>query len=400
MKKKGFTWQAGISLILFASIIITLLLPAITISGSKYIDMAVDVNEYAKEQDEKAAKKAGTNKIVKKYEDEEGKDYKKKEKEFDKKIEKEDDDTITGFALGQWALTVKNKLKFPGITFKKGKEIKKSDVQTIFKIMGVLIYLPAIMAVFSLIWTAATRKYYGIFLCITGALSTTGYLFILFAVPGLIWDKISSYVQSFTLINKETLRIDGVGKYTIKQMVSEFGGTWFYINIILGLLLICFGVLCMTALKQQEEVINEENEWDFKIDEEKLYGKPSNTTVQPGDITEPDVPTIPLIVSKKGILRGIDGQYAGFDMEFDAGEEIILGRDAKICKLVFDYPKISRKHCGILYDADAETYKVKNYSLNGTKLANGKEVPKGSHTIVKPGTVLYLANGHEAIYLG
>ena len=102
----------------------------------------------------------------------------------------------------------------------------------------------------------------------------------------------------------------------------------------------------------------------------------------------------------EGRITVVSGEHQGKTFTFRAGEEMILGRDPALSSIVFQYPKVSRRHCGIRFDAASGNYQVTDYSSNGTRLSNGAMVSAGSYTTIAPGTVIYLGNQHEAIQVG
>ena len=102
----------------------------------------------------------------------------------------------------------------------------------------------------------------------------------------------------------------------------------------------------------------------------------------------------------EGRITVVSGEHQGKTFTFRAGEEMILGRDPALSSIVFQYPKVSRRHCGIRFDAASGNYQVTDYSSNGTRLSNGAMVSAGSYTMIAPGTVIYLGNQHEAIQVG
>lgn len=395
MSGKTFKWQVLVGALLLTLLIGCLFLPGMKISGKKYISMAVSVNKYAEKKDKKAAKKAKTKEITDTYK-KGSKKTKEKAKEYNKKIDKKAGD-ISLLRLGKWGLTVKNKLKFPGISFKKGKKIEDSKVQAAFRIMGILIYLPVFFAIFVLLWILIRRQPYGSLLCAAGVVTECCYCAVFFLVPILIWKKASPYIDSFTLIGKDTLLIKGVGQYAIKKMVLDFSSLGMYANLAAGGVLIITGILFMTVLRPREISVMDEEPWDFGVSEQDLNQQAVNLNLQE-NINQ--VATQPAASFAKGFLRGVSGQYKGVEIEFETGEEIILGRDPRCCKLIFEYPKVSRKHCGVQFDAVSNMYRIIDYSSNGTKFADGSVVAAGSYTSVKPGTVFYLANNHEAFRLG
>lgn len=105
--------------------------------------------------------------------------------------------------------------------------------------------------------------------------------------------------------------------------------------------------------------------------------------------------TVP--VGKVTVTRG---EFKGAEIEVTNREEVILGRDPSVCHLVFTNTKISRKHCGVRYNPDSNTYFVKNYSLNGTTFASGQPVSSDVFVEVMPGSMIQMAEGREEIVLG
>ncbi len=94
------------------------------------------------------------------------------------------------------------------------------------------------------------------------------------------------------------------------------------------------------------------------------------------------------------------GEFSGAEVEVRDGEEVILGRDPAVCHLVFTNSKISRKHCGVRYNPNTNTYFVKNYSMNGTSFASGQSVSSDVFVEVTPGSIIQLSEGREEIVLG
>ncbi len=109
----------------------------------------------------------------------------------------------------------------------------------------------------------------------------------------------------------------------------------------------------------------------------------------------PGAGTVP--VGKVTVTRG---EFKGAEIEVTNREEVILGRDPSVCHLVFTNGKISRKHCGVRYNPDSNTYFVKNYSLNGTTFASGQPVSSDVFVEVMPGSRIQMAEGREEIVLG
>lgn len=101
-----------------------------------------------------------------------------------------------------------------------------------------------------------------------------------------------------------------------------------------------------------------------------------------------------------GILLGEKGTCAGYKFDLVSGEEVLIGKDAKVAHVLIDpaYKDISRKHVGVTYDAASDCYAVVDYSSNGT-WANETKLNRGEVKYVPHGTILRLANGKNQFQL-
>jgi hypothetical protein len=104
---------------------------------------------------------------------------------------------------------------------------------------------------------------------------------------------------------------------------------------------------------------------------------------------------------KCGILTGLKGACAGYNFDLSPGEEIIIGKDAKVASVIIDpaYKEISRKHVSVIYDAEINRYRVTDYSSNGTWV-DGKKLPTGETVNLRSGSILRLANDKNTFRLG
>ncbi len=102
-----------------------------------------------------------------------------------------------------------------------------------------------------------------------------------------------------------------------------------------------------------------------------------------------------------GSLIGVKGTCAGYSFDLNSGEEIIIGKDAKVSMIVIDpaYKEISRKHVGVCYDITRDQYRVVDYSSNGT-WANGIRMDRGQAVYLPHSTELKLANDKNIFLLG
>lgn len=96
----------------------------------------------------------------------------------------------------------------------------------------------------------------------------------------------------------------------------------------------------------------------------------------------------------------VHGALSGYSFDIARGEELIIGKDAAYANIVIDpaYKEVSRKHCGIRFDANNNSYRVTDYSSNGT-FVGGTRLTKGAETTLSRGTEISLANGKNIFRL-
>ena len=131
-----------------------------------------------------------------------------------------------------------------------------------------------------------------------------------------------------------------------------------------------------------------------------INGKiPTSSSIENVSANEEEVSTG--VLSATGSLIGVKGSCAGYNFDLTSGEEIIIGKDAKVSMVVIDpaYKEISRKHVGVCYDIIRDQYRVVDYSSNGT-WANGSRLVPGQEVYLPHGTELKLANDKNTFRLG
>lgn len=89
----------------------------------------------------------------------------------------------------------------------------------------------------------------------------------------------------------------------------------------------------------------------------------------------------------------------GQSIGIPAGEEIVFGRDSQYCMLIFNNRKVSRRQCGVRYDAGNSCYLVIDYSSGGTTLQDGRMLATSEYTMLRPGTVIHIGGGAEVFML-
>lgn len=401
-------WQGWLSVALLGLFVVTLFLPRLEISGERYVDMAEEVNEHIQDVEKKDGGEAVSSGAVSAaavvtdgFESDETR--KARIDTYDDRIDEElESRAMNSLFFGKWALTVDDTLYFEGTEFEEEKKIEDSGVQSMFKVMGVLVYVPVLLAVVVLVLCIVQKGANGIFLISLGCVAGGVELVWRLVLPGMIWSKTEEYIHGFTDISNEVLHSDGMGSYTISGMISHFTSWGPAVSIVFAVLFIGLGILLLTIWRQREMA------FDSAMPEFAAGGSFGGAAVPPvsgydsASVAEPDQPTMAMAnyaVASGGLIHCVAGQFQRSTFDVGADEEFIIGRDPKSCHLVLEYPKISRRHCGIKFDPDTGNYLVIDYSSNGTRLSTGGMVSNTYFQPVLPGTTLYLAIEKEAFLL-
>ena len=100
---------------------------------------------------------------------------------------------------------------------------------------------------------------------------------------------------------------------------------------------------------------------------------------------------------KVGLL-GIGGIYAGAVILTD-NVPIVIGRDPRLCNLILNGKRVSRKHCSIWYDFNKGMYAITDYSLNGVFTETGERLKWGHPILMKRDKVIYIATPENSFKL-
>lgn len=418
MEKRGFKWQILLGTTLLSCVIACLFLPHMRVTGERYLSMVMEVNRRAERENIEAARQFGTAEIVDVYERGTSKRVEKSyayQSEINKTLQGRKD-FITGMQLMIWCFTNNGTVNFQGIETDPTKKIEWAHLEEVFRIMGILLLFPSILALISILVMLLRRKTQRFLMFLTGMVTIGVNIVWLEVIPEMIWERVSGHIVAYDMINAQVLQIGDVGEFSIRMILQQFAAQGYYLNFVVGGVLIVTVLLFWTAWRpyrkeeiQEEQFIDAVSEvepveqWEIfganPLPEKQIQVRQPGETIQTQPIEEKES-VFPLQMKIKGYLHGVQGQYAGYDFEIEPGEEIVLGRDEEFCDVVFDSRQISRRHCGIRYDELTGCYQVIDYSLTGTILSNGKVVNSGSYVVVHSGTVLYLGSEAEAIRLG
>ncbi len=271
----------------------------------------------------------------------------------DEQVQTKSGNPVMRISLAKWALTVDEEdIDTSRMQMEKGKKIDNRKVVPVLRMWGWMILLPVILIIVSLAFMLARRRTFSGLLIASGLTALICELIIRIRVPVKLFWK-----ENFT----------GVASVFV---------------LILAFIAVIYGILCIAFLQNEEE-------------ESGLYEEDEISLTYDNSMS----PVQSMQVRQMGLLMGIKGEYARQTIEIHSGEEIILGRDPRYCMLVFLNPKISRKQCGIRYDAKKGYYQAIDYSSNGTTLSDGSLLSTSEYTSIPPGTILYMAGGQESIQL-
>lgn len=116
--------------------------------------------------------------------------------------------------------------------------------------------------------------------------------------------------------------------------------------------------------------------------------------LQPQPVPEPAA-----VPQKQGLIIGLSGQAKGLQVPVMPESTVVLGRDAKLCNIVLESPKISRRHCSVCYFEEREMFAVKDYSQNGVFTEEGVRLMNGHFNLLPPDSVIRLADDENTFRL-
>lgn len=100
----------------------------------------------------------------------------------------------------------------------------------------------------------------------------------------------------------------------------------------------------------------------------------------------------------EGEILGLNGTYSGAKIPVSI-EGLIIGRDAKLCNVVIDNEKVSRKHCTIIYDTAKKTYFLVDHSTNGIFKMDGTRIDAQNGTELARGEEICIGNADNSFAL-
>ncbi len=274
----------------------------------------------------------------------------------DGQVQKKDGSSVIRIAVAKWGLTVdEDDIDTSRMQLEEGKKIDNNRVIPVVRLWGWMIIVPIMLSAVSITFMLARKRTLCALLIVDGFVTVLCEMIIRIRVPSkLFWEEGFKSAASITII-------------------------------VLAVVVIIYGFLCIGLLKVKDSVIENSNIYDDVLINETDIKQQRQETLKP--------------IRMVGSILGVRGEYVGQSIEIHGGEEIILGRDPKMCMLVFSNKKVSRRQCGIRYNSTNGYYQAIDYSSNGTTLSDGTLLTTSEYTPLPAGTVLYMAGGQEAVKL-
>ena len=174
------------------------------------------------------------------------------------------------------------------------------------------------------------------------------------------------------------------------QTTSVISSILAFVSEIGMFVLVLMAIMFANRMRKMSEVKNTETVEPPKDDQETVQLDDGVTPPEPHVVIEKPCVDVTVFEGKITSLSGMD---KGATYTIKDGEEIIIGKDPNTANIIIDkkYEKISRRHCGIKYDAENDIYMVIDYSMNGTYINSVKQLSKNIYVKVPKGTIINLA---------
>ena len=393
MQKKIMTlWQMIILVVLLAAVTISMFFPVLNPTGKKMVRYMESFME--------------------KYQDDEefGKEFKddlkilENENERQKAIESMDDefkDDYKGINLPMSGIQFINGSFWTNEVAGEMDDYKRLDSYAKYNALRVvmiivyftpLIFIALYILAFCLRWNKNIMSVIGLCFSVIG-LAITGIFY--FFTPYFIKNEVVDIMGS----NYEHVALDAA-----KMMWKIFRGGGLLTTFILFLLILVMAIVTMAVGTS------------YPVPAPEPYPVPDPTPMpipipdpipMPAPMPVPAPKPIPVPepipqppVQQLGCVRCIEGNANVPGYKFPEENKIIVGANPTRCQIVINgAPHVSNIHCSIRYNAQRNTYIVKDHSSNGT-FVNGARLPKDQAMEYPAGTILSLADGSNKLRLG
>lgn len=278
-------------------------------------------------------------------------------------------------------------------------------------IMGILYFIPLILIILCILsfcfkWSKNAVSIVNACVSFVGAIVGMGLYFfgekLVSIEPSATYSIISKFGYFFS-----GNAFDDFAPELLGKLWQDLRGSGFLITGILFLLVLIMSIVTMAVGNQESSEIpvgpSGWGEDPLPPVDPPIY-PPVDPPFPPVNPPEPPVnppvnpPTPPKV--PMGRVKCIKGSSNTKGYKFPQENKIIVGTNPSKCQLVFlNAPHVSNIHCSIRYDAERNTYLIKDHSSNGTYV-NNVRLPKDQIMEYPAGTILTLADGSNQLQLG
>lgn len=379
MEIRQIRWQSWVGMGMLLLFMFTIFLPEWSISADQYMDAAVAANRYALKKDSDIT---SAQSIVQNYQTA-GAGRKSFASGYDTDTQ-ENGENISRIRFARWALSLKGAIEINWVQQNEDIKLQDTNVRSLLQLWGWLLCIPYLIGMITFIFVLVKKRTFAGWIFADGLISVLCECMKIFMMPSLLWMQGKSAVASFDLVGEETLNQYGTGEKFLKELLYRCGGSGRVIFLVISVMLIVYGILCLTVWRNRQQKPVTANDYDYVFQQNPEVWNHSQSISRK------------ISIRAVGEIRGIRGEYSGQSIELHSGEEIVFGRDPEYCMLIFQNPKVSRRQCGIRYDAGNGYYQAIDYSSSGTTLSDGTLLTTSEYTTLLPGTVIYIADGTEA----
>jgi len=288
------------------------------------------------------------------------------------------------------------------------------------------IYLELLKVVYIFLWS-----FTGILITVLGVIFFifgVNALGIIFVLVGSVWTLFVSVIKSIQYSMAAWILSDNLGMHASTAIekskaitsghiidllvfnITYFG--WYLLTVLFPPCMLYVMPYYYTAMAYIYEEIKVSNETSASVAANAVSGIASNIVYNIASVIPQNNNAQPAkrqqqnnvqqtVAGKGGRIDCLSGSYLGSSFELKPNEEIVFGRDPSMAHIVLpeDNGRISRKHCGIVYDIANNKYGVIDYSKHGTFLEDGTRVKADQFMWVNSGTVIYFVDKNNSFKL-
>ena len=395
-KKTMNLWQMLVLVILSAGMLVTMFLPAYSITGKSYVRM---YNKLMSSEIMDLAEQLG------------GIDEDAIEKQADKEIEAMEEDFGGDLSnISPFRIMTRSAASFFGVDNEDESSDGVSGIMKAYTMQRVLFWIVYIMAIivmlililsFSLKWS----KYISLIISIVYGLFGT----VIFGIFQFHGPKvIAKHAGTGSFGGLGSMGLGSMDSMMAKA-IACFWGFAFLTAFFICIFLVIMGAVSLFVGNAQQK--SNPEPWSDPIPDPNPIPWPEPTpilqpeptpvprpvprpepTPVPQPVPQPQQPPMGQVKCTKGVALG-----QGFSLPED--RKVVVGKNNQSANMVLPHPNVSKVHCSIRYKAATNSYIVKDHSLNGT-FVNGTRLQKDVAMEFPAGTVLQLADGSNEITLG